>query len=467
MKGFQHEWALASYSKQKKLFVSPYNYEQQDSSVESEQIISLIKEITQTDKKADSIPPQIIQLSQLMLSNSSISVAEIEDFSLSSYLIDIMTTRPQEEMRVAILRIFILWIHQWATNANFLTNQDFCNYLAEFIFSENASAQCVYLSLNLLNRILISQPILKIQLIEQMDIVKNLIDCFSVCTDQKLRDEILLCIWSLLHTNPHPDYEHISSVTDLFIDLFTNPNLPNFEKRVYIASVFVECSANCAFVLCELFSPAEIFPVFDQYSDEVKISILDLINSILLTDDTCTSMSITSGMSLDFFGLVANSENEELILSAVRMLAALFRNEECTMDLMQSALDDGIVEELFKWAELGSYQIRRYSIIALLQAIAYQTDVVFHYFIVEKGFFQIMSFFLDLGSQIVTKEVLNAIIRIENYCTSKQPSIAETMASLNLKQEAMGIDPFDPSDIQELEMIKEGLMVLNDEPLEY
>ena len=178
-------------------------------------------------------------------------------------------------------------------------------------------------------------------------------------------------------------------------------------------------------------------------------------------------MSVISGLTLDFFGGVADSENEDLILSSVRMLCALLRNEECTHELIQSALDDGVMEQLFIWYDNGTFQLKRYSAIALLQALSFQTQYVFHPFIVDKGFFELMVNFLDLGSQIVTKEVLHAILMIDNYCSVKQPSISELINSLNLKKEALGIDPFDPSDLANLDTIREGLMILNDEPLSF
>ena len=426
----QDNWKQRKIEKQTSLFSIKEDIDiGSATTVESETVMQTISSLfeAQNGGNIEAIQQIFVELSSQFLECINLSVSSLHEIGFDHFLITFLQNPQTSLIMEKILTILLSWIDRWSNNCEFLLNSESAALIASIIFHEDTDPRSLYLAINLISKMVLSSPDVKTYLTDEAKIVKNLVDAFFSCENEKIRDATLNCLWAILHTTPHPSFTAISDTTRLFMNLFTEEDPPNFEKRLSLASVFAECDVTCAFVICEIFPIRQALDMFETMSNEVREHVIYLIYAILNADDSCSSMAILGSMSWNFFQVVASLEPTEssgqslkeeeddieyLKVISVMLICMIFNNPECSDEFTIYTKNEGIFELLFNWCETSSYQLKRWCAIALMQVLIYKTEIIFDYFILQNNIFQKMHDFLDFNSIIVTKEVLRAIIPI-------------------------------------------------------
>lgn len=446
---FKDLWSQKTWAKQSKLFAVKHDCDITGDEVNPDAVFESIAQLNAVKSSGNlaQIQQAFAQTTQNFILCSSLSPESLCKIEFEQYLIEILQNPPNQEIKQFVLTIIISWLDRWPGESSFIVSVTAADYITNLIFSETNDERSQVLTLNLLSRIIIISPDVKVFLTNECSIVKHLVDAFFAWENEKIRDLILLCLWSILHTTPHPSFQQVSDVTKLFSNMFTEEDSSNFEKRLYLASVFAECDSTCSFVMCDIFPVVDALSRFTEMTYESKVSLLNLLIALLDANDTCSSMTVLGSITWDFFLSLSEErediepEEEEALdetrIAAARLLCAIFKNEECSQDLIISAFENEVFNILIDWSDTKKYQLKRWSVIAIMQVLMVnQIKEVLEFFLSDKCIIERMKSYLELDSIVVTREVLLAIGSIGALCAIELPSTASTMESLEITEHA-------------------------------
>ena len=421
----------------------------EDGKIDSETVMQTISNLfsLKDSGNLEQIQQTVVELSEQFLNCMSLSISSLCEIEFNGLLLSFLENPQTPLILQGILTILYTWIERWPSQSDFLLTNESAGLISAIIFNEETDQRSLYLAINLLSAMILLSPEVKSFLVYQAPFVNNLVNAFFNCPEEKIRDAILNCLWAILHTKPHPSFSAISDITKLFMDLFTDESPPNLEKRLSLASVFAECDANCAFVICDIFPIRQALDKFETMPNEIREHVIYLIYSIINSNDSCSTMAVLGSMSWNFFHIIANLEPNEssgqsleeeendieyLKVLCVKLICMIFNNPECTDDFTIYTKDFGVFEVLINWSESSSYQLRRWCAIALMQVLINKTEIIFDYFILQNNMFQKMHDFLEFDSIIVTKEVLKAIIPIYTVCNIHLSTLGGVMDGIDI-----------------------------------
>ena len=233
------------------------------------------------DKKIDEILTLIISFKNFFIKAEKLDISILIQQRFHVFLIYILKQQINEKISENALSCLIYWYEKYQETCSFIFSNEIANLLTLFIVDSEASVRLRILSINLLQRICYSSyPIVKFLL--DNSIITKYMEIYKSESNVALKNEILKNLYFILHSEPHPDFQEISQVSDLFIGMLKNIDDPSLHYLLTVSSAFIECGSPCAFVFTEIVSIDLIFQQFSNLSIDSQFSILYIFMHIQL-----------------------------------------------------------------------------------------------------------------------------------------------------------------------------------------
>lgn len=332
-----------------------------------------------------------------------------------------------------ILTSIIAYLKNFPQNARRFMDEDIIVTLLQLVENIDTDNRSVCLALNVINRLTVINPSIK-EIFYANNFIHVLIDRLNICGEIEIKNECWLCSWSILHTDPHPDFSQIQDFTPFLEDLFESPDDPCFMKKIMLISAFVECSNDAAFITTNYISTADALNVLLDAPPESQYVIFELFISLMESGETNVVNTILDGLAWDWLPVIAENSTDENKTSAVRFITAVFLSDETTDQCVVDASEEGVFDILFSFLEESHFALLRWSALAVLCALRNHYTVLFNTFINDFDFLQKCVSFLELSSTRVAKYTGLCLQSVFMFCSMSNHPLADIFKSHELSE---------------------------------